>query len=41
MSKDRKTVKETKKQPTVNVNKKQSAYQSGKGSASSDPSSKK
>jgi hypothetical protein len=41
MSKDRKTVKETKKQPTVNVNKKQSAYQSGKGSASSDVSSKK
>ncbi|MFD0765013.1 hypothetical protein ACFQZI_09110 [Mucilaginibacter lutimaris] len=36
MSKDRKTVKETKKQPAVNVNKKQSAYQSGKGSASSD-----
>ncbi|MET3979908.1 hypothetical protein ABIB62_002750 [Mucilaginibacter sp. UYP25] len=41
MSKDRKTVKEVKKQPTVNVNKKQSSYQSGKSSASSDPSSKK
>jgi hypothetical protein len=41
MSKDRKTVKEKKKEPSVNVNKKQSAYQSGKGSASSDPTSKK
>jgi hypothetical protein len=40
MSKDRKTVKEVKKQPTVNVNKKQSAYQSGTGSASSDPGKK-
>ncbi|MBB5394336.1 MULTISPECIES: hypothetical protein [unclassified Mucilaginibacter] len=41
MSKDRKTVKETKKAPAVNGTKKQSAYQSGKGSTSSDLSSKK
>lgn len=41
MSKDRKTVKEKKKAPTVNVNKKQSSYQSGKDSVSADLSSKK
>ena len=34
MSKDRKTVKEVKKAPTVNANKKVSSYQSEKGSKS-------
>ncbi|MFA6246342.1 MAG: hypothetical protein WC615_05340 [Mucilaginibacter sp.] len=41
MSKDKKTVKEVKKAPTLNVNKKQSAYQSGKGTVSADLTSKK
>jgi hypothetical protein len=34
MSKDRKTIKEKKKEPSANINKKVSSYQSGKGSAS-------
>ena len=34
MSKDRKTVKEVKKAPAANVNKKVSSYQSEKGSKS-------
>ena len=34
MSKDRKTVKEKKKEPSANVNKKASSYQSEKGSVS-------
>ncbi|WP_258137153.1 hypothetical protein [Mucilaginibacter phenanthrenivorans] len=34
MSKDRKTVKEVKKAPTVNANKKVSSYQNEKGSKS-------
>ncbi|MDB5115160.1 MAG: hypothetical protein JWQ79_652 [Mucilaginibacter sp.] len=34
MSKDRKTIKEKKKEPTENLNKKQSSYQSEKGSKS-------
>ena len=43
MSKDKKPTKEAKKAPSENVNKKQSAYQSGKGSASFDstPTKKK
>jgi len=34
MSKDRKTIKEKKKEPTVNLNKKVSSYQSDKSSVS-------
>jgi hypothetical protein len=34
MSKDRKTVKEKKKEPTANLNKKVSSYQSDKSSVS-------
>jgi hypothetical protein len=34
MSKDRKTVKEKKKEPTANINKKVSSYQSDKSSVS-------
>lgn len=34
MSKDRKTIKEKKKEPSANLNKKQSSYQSDKGSVS-------
>jgi len=41
MSKDRKAVKEKKKAPAENVNKKVSSYQSGKSSSSSDLTSKK
>ncbi|MBC7400389.1 MAG: hypothetical protein H7289_10620 [Mucilaginibacter sp.] len=39
MSKDRKTVKEKKKEPSANVNKKVSSYQSDKGSMSQSDSS--
>jgi len=41
MSKDKKMVKEKKKAPAENVNKKVSSYQSGKTSVSADLSSKK
>jgi|APAra7269096870_1048528.scaffolds.fasta_scaffold33470_1 hypothetical protein len=41
MSKDRKTVKEVKKAPTVNANKKVSSYQSEKGSKSEAATGKK
>jgi hypothetical protein len=41
MSKDRKTVKEVKKAPTVNANKKVSSYQSEKGSKSDSSTGKK
>lgn len=34
MSKDKKSTKEKKKEPSANVNKKQSSYQSDKGSVS-------
>lgn len=34
MSKDRKTIKEKKKEPSANVNKKVSSYQTDKGSVS-------
>ncbi len=34
MSKDRKTIKEKKKEPSANLNKKLSSYQSEKGSMS-------
>jgi hypothetical protein len=41
MSKDRKTIKEKKKEPSVNVNKKQSSYQTDKGSKSESSVGKK
>lgn len=41
MSKDKKQVKEVKKEKTVNVNKKVSSYQSGKSTSSADLTSKK
>jgi hypothetical protein len=34
MSKDKKSIKEKKKEPSTNLNKKQSSYQSDKSSAS-------
>ncbi|MCC8424060.1 hypothetical protein [Mucilaginibacter sp. UR6-11] len=39
MSKDRKTIKEKKKEPTANINKKVSSYQSDKGSVAQSDSS--
>jgi len=39
MSKDRKTIKEKKKEPTANLNKKVSSYQSDKSSTSQSDSS--
>lgn len=41
MSKDRKTIKEKKKEPSVNVNKKQSSYQNDKGLKSESTVGKK
>ncbi|MGI4022433.1 MAG: hypothetical protein ACRYFA_13080 [Janthinobacterium lividum] len=38
MSKEKKSTKEVKKAPSTNVNKKQSSYQSDKGSASTSDS---
>lgn len=41
MSKDKKMVKEKKKEKAINVNKKVSSYQTGKSTSSADLTSKK